>query len=76
MNHRTLTPGYHTYAEAATILGVTYHRVIQIVIDGGMVPTERIGRTRLIPAAEVRRYQRERRPVGFQKKQATQLATA
>ena len=77
MNQRTLTPGYHTYAQAAALLGVSYTRIIQIVRAGGMRPTEMtIGRSRLIPTSEVRRYQRERRPAGFQKKQATQLATA
>lgn len=58
--------GYHTIAQAAALLGITEGGVRHLIAKGGLATTSLPGtkRPRLIPQAEIDRYQRERQPRG------------
>jgi excisionase family DNA binding protein len=56
--------GYLTTSEAAVRLGISSARVRQLILDGVIGRTEKIGATILIPDKEVRRVEEMDRPRG------------
>lgn len=61
-----IVPGRMTTREAADYLGIKPSRVRQLVI-AGVLHSERIGQSHLIPFEEVQRYKAERTNAGWQK---------
>ncbi len=61
-----IVPGYMTTKEAADYLEIKPSRVRQLVI-AGVLTSERIGQSHLIPFVDVQRYKAERHNAGWPK---------